>query len=69
MSGVATFIFELVSLNTNFAPFFPVTVFGEGAKLAGKLLPKGARVLVEGKLDIGRQGGRFRILAHAFIRV
>ena len=38
--------------------FFPVTLFGESAKLAGEMLAKGTRVLVEGTLDVDRKTGQ-----------
>ena len=49
--------------------FFPVTVFGESSKLAGEMLSKGSRVLVEGVLDVDRQSGKFRVLAKTFCKV
>ena len=49
--------------------FFPVTVFGESTKLAGEMLVKGSRVLVEGVLDVDRKSGKFRVLARTFCKV
>ena len=48
--------------------FFPVTLFGESAKLAGEMLAKGTRVLVEGVLDVDPESGKFRIRADTFYR-
>jgi len=48
--------------------FFPVTLFGESAPLAGEMLSKGTRVLVEGTLEFDRDGGRPRVLARTFCR-
>ena len=50
------------------AVFFPVTLFGESAKLAGEMLAKGTRVLVEGSLDVDGQTGKFRVRANTFCR-
>ena len=49
--------------------FFPLTIFGEEAEIAGKVLSKGARVLVEGVLDVNQENGRFGVLASTFCRV
>ena len=49
--------------------FFPVTLFGESAKVAGQMLTKGSRVLVEGTLDVNAKSGRFRVLANTFCKV
>ena len=49
--------------------FFPVTLFGESAKIAGEMLAKGTRVLVEGTLDVDRESGRFRLRAYTFRKV
>ncbi len=49
--------------------FFPVTLFGDQAERAGEMLPKGARVLVEGTLDVNRDTGKFRVLTRTFCRV
>ena len=48
--------------------FFPVTLFGETAKLAGEMLSKGTRVLVEGSVDMDRESGKIRVLANNFCR-
>ena len=49
--------------------FFPVTLFGESANLAGEMLSKGTRVLVEGTLDVDRESGKFRLRAYTFCKV
>ena len=49
--------------------FFPLTLFGESAKLAGERLAKGTRVLVEGTLDVDRESGKFRLRAYTFCKV
>ena len=48
--------------------YFPVTLFGESAELAGEMLSKGSRVLVEGTLDVDPDSGKFRVLARTFCR-
>lgn len=48
--------------------FFPVTVFGRNAEAAGEVLAKGDRVLVEGRLDVDQESGRFRVLANTFCK-
>lgn len=48
--------------------FFPVTVFGDSAEAAGKVLAKGSRVLVEGRLDVNPENGRFSVLADTFCK-
>ena len=48
--------------------FFPVTLFGESAKLAGEMLTKGTRVLVEGSLDVDPETGKFRVRANTFYK-
>ena len=49
--------------------FFPVTLFGDQAERAGEMLTKGARVLVEGTLDVTPDTGKFRVLARTFCKV
>ena len=49
--------------------FFPVTLFRESAELAGEMLTKGTRVLVEGTLDVDCDSGRFRVRANTFCKV
>ena len=49
--------------------FFPVTLFGESVEVAGQMLEKGTRVLVEGTLDVNRESGKFRVLANTFCKV
>ena len=49
--------------------FFPMTLFGESAKIAGEMLAKGTRVLVEGTLDVDRESGKFRLRAYTFRKV
>ena len=46
--------------------FFPVTVFGKNAEIAGEILAKGDRVLIEGRLDVNEESGKFRVLANIF---
>ena len=48
--------------------FFPVTLFGKNAEHAGEMLPKGTRVLVEGKLDVDSESGKFRVVARTFYK-
>ena len=48
--------------------FFPVTLFGKSAELAGGLLAKGTRVLVEGTLDVDPESGKFRVKASNFYK-
>jgi single-strand DNA-binding protein len=48
--------------------FFPVTVFGKSAKTAGEILAKGDRVLVEGRLDVDQESGRFSVVARTFCK-
>ena len=49
--------------------FFPVTLFGESVEVAGQMLSKGSRVLVEGTLDVEAKSGKFRVLANTFCKV
>jgi single-strand DNA-binding protein len=48
--------------------FFPVTVFGKSAETAGEILAKGDRVLVEGRLDVDQESGRFSVIARTFCK-
>lgn len=48
--------------------FFPVTVFGKDAETAGRILSRGDRVLVEGRLDVDQEGGRFSVIASTFCK-
>ena len=48
--------------------FFPVTLFGETAKLAGEMLDRGTRVLVEGVVDVDPESGKFRVRADNFYK-
>ena len=48
--------------------FFPVTLFGKTAELAGEMLAKDTRVLVEGTLDVDPKSGKFRVVARTFYK-
>jgi len=48
--------------------FFPVTLFQRNAEIAGEILPKGSRVLVEGTLDVDAKTGKFKVLGNTFCK-
>jgi single-stranded DNA-binding protein len=45
-----------------------VTLFQRNAEIAGEILPKGSRVLVEGTLDVDSKTGKFKVLGNTFCK-
>ena len=66
-SGTAYALFNVaVATAEDKTNFFPVMVFGDSAKIAGEILTKGNRVLVDGTVEVDRNSGKCRVLSNTF---